>query len=78
MPVFVFDMCAQPVNKLVRSRSVCRGESLWVGYKYGCSNCQQCQSSSWAAHTQDFAGLYFIGLLSIFNSRNHPLGVAVC
>ncbi len=32
----------------------------------------------WAAHSQDFGGFNFIDLLSIFNSRNHPLGVATC
>ncbi len=32
----------------------------------------------WAAHSQDFGEFDFIDLLSIFNSKNHPLGVAAC
>ncbi len=34
--------------------------------------------STCAAHSQDFGEFDFIDLLSIFNSRDHPLGVAVC
>ncbi len=40
------------------------------------------EQSTWyrayAAHSQDFGEFDFINLLPIFNSRNHPLGVAVC
>ncbi len=36
------------------------------------------EGSSWAAHSQDFEKSDFIDLLSIFHSRNHPLGVAAC
>ncbi len=36
------------------------------------------QSLVWTAHSQDFCEFDFIDLLSIFNSRDHPLGVAVC
>ncbi len=32
----------------------------------------------WAAHSQDFGEFDFIDLLLIFNSRNHPLGLAAC
>ncbi len=33
---------------------------------------------SWAAHSQDFGEFDFTDLLSIFNSGDYPLGVAVC
>ncbi len=35
-------------------------------------------NQTWAAQAQDFGGFDFIDLLSIYNSKDHPLGVAVC
>ncbi len=39
---------------------------------------QKPMGAIWAAHSQDFGEFDFINLLSIFNSKNHPLGVAAC
>ncbi len=33
---------------------------------------------TWAAHSQDFVEFDFIDLLTIFNTKNHSLGVAAC